>query len=282
MDELTIDGKTYVSSKRAAKLTGYAKDYVGQLCREGRLESRLVGRSWYVLLDALNSHRFKADEMPKDEVPVVLQTEKVWEKPRYSPVESSTLPNLSQARSVNRMYAPSERDVRVQNEEHVALVSQMQDAWQEWFTSKATQEVESEAAVQTEGIDKESSTNNLEYTTFYGEDTVIEAPVEEIEPEPTSEPVAAEEVPVVRIMETKVTRREDIQGAPTKPQRNSRSQRTGGSLFLTNVTRATLITVSLVFVGIAVVGSGLIDTIGSKSIANIPVLNVIAGVSAAK
>lgn len=280
MDELTIDGKTYVSSKRAAKLTGYAKDYVGQLCREGRLESRLVGRSWYVLLDALNSHRFKAGEMPKVEVPVEQQTEKVWEKPRYSPVEPSTLPDLSQMRSVNRMYAPSERDVRVQNEEHVALVSQMQDAWQEWFTSKATHEVENEAVAQTQVIEEESSTNNLESTTFYGEDTVIDAPVEGIESEPTSKAVAAEEVPVVRIIETKVTHREDIQGATTKPQRQSRPQSAGGSVFLIHVTRAALITVSLIFAGIAVVGSGLIDTIGSKSIANIPVLNIIAGVTA--
>lgn len=38
MDELIIGEKTYLSSKRAAKITGYAKDYVGQLCREGRVE----------------------------------------------------------------------------------------------------------------------------------------------------------------------------------------------------------------------------------------------------
>jgi hypothetical protein len=49
MDELTLDDKAYLSSKRAAQVTGYAKDYVGQLCREGRVEARLVGRNWYVL-----------------------------------------------------------------------------------------------------------------------------------------------------------------------------------------------------------------------------------------
>ncbi len=42
MNELTLDGKTYVSSRRAAEITGYAKDYVGQLCREGHVEARLV------------------------------------------------------------------------------------------------------------------------------------------------------------------------------------------------------------------------------------------------
>ncbi len=48
MDELILDDKKYLSSKRAAKVTGYAKDYVGQLCREGRVEARLVGRNWYL------------------------------------------------------------------------------------------------------------------------------------------------------------------------------------------------------------------------------------------
>jgi hypothetical protein len=62
MDEITLDDKTYVSSKRAAKITGYAKDYVGQLCREGRVEARLVGRNWYVLESSIREHRFGAPE----------------------------------------------------------------------------------------------------------------------------------------------------------------------------------------------------------------------------
>src|SRR5271155_2795244 len=60
MDEITLDDKTYVSSKRAAQITGYAKDYVGQLCREGRVEARLVGRNWYVLESSIRAHRFGA------------------------------------------------------------------------------------------------------------------------------------------------------------------------------------------------------------------------------
>ncbi len=58
MEEIVFDGKKYISSKLAAKLTGYAKDYVGQLCRESRVTARLVGRSWYVLEDSIKEHRF--------------------------------------------------------------------------------------------------------------------------------------------------------------------------------------------------------------------------------
>ncbi len=48
MDELIIGGKQYISSRRAAEITGYAKDYIGQLCRGKRIEGKLVGRNWYV------------------------------------------------------------------------------------------------------------------------------------------------------------------------------------------------------------------------------------------
>jgi hypothetical protein len=66
MDELVIDDKKYISTRQAAKITGYAKDYVGQLCREGRVPARLVGRSWYVLESALADHRFGNDEPEKN------------------------------------------------------------------------------------------------------------------------------------------------------------------------------------------------------------------------
>lgn len=57
MDELTFDGKTYISSKQAAKLTGYTKDYIGQLCRSEKLPSRMVGRNRYVEKEALPEHK---------------------------------------------------------------------------------------------------------------------------------------------------------------------------------------------------------------------------------
>lgn len=48
MDELILSGKKYISSKRASALTGYAKDYIGQLARSGKIAATRVGRSWYV------------------------------------------------------------------------------------------------------------------------------------------------------------------------------------------------------------------------------------------
>lgn len=39
---------TYLSSKEAARLTGYVADYVTRLCRSERLKAKRVGRSWLI------------------------------------------------------------------------------------------------------------------------------------------------------------------------------------------------------------------------------------------
>jgi len=54
---LIISGNKYISSARAAELFGYTKDYVGQLCRAGKLDAQLIGRSWYVSEDSLRKHK---------------------------------------------------------------------------------------------------------------------------------------------------------------------------------------------------------------------------------
>ncbi|MFQ5541060.1 MAG: hypothetical protein ACE5F4_02340 [Candidatus Paceibacteria bacterium] len=56
MEELDIQGKKYISSKRAAEVTGYAKDYVGQLARSGKIPATRVGRAWYVDEDTIKRH----------------------------------------------------------------------------------------------------------------------------------------------------------------------------------------------------------------------------------
>ncbi len=97
MDELVIGEKKYISSKKAAELTGYAKDYIGQLCREGRVEARLVGRSWYVLESSISEHRFGKQEEETKELPVeetAIVEESDWKSPRYVTETVSTLPEL--------------------------------------------------------------------------------------------------------------------------------------------------------------------------------------------
>lgn len=140
MDELTIGDKIYVSSKKASKITGYAKDYVGQLCREGRVEARLVGRNWYVLESSLMEHRFggdgtgvSEDTAPRPfgettaaretdlEPPMAKEPEIEWSAPVYTREEPEIVP-----------LNPKEPAVQ----EAQKVVSDMQTAWQEWFSSQ--------------------------------------------------------------------------------------------------------------------------------------------------
>src|SRR3989344_6165650 len=44
---ISFDGKDHISAARAAELTGYHQDYVGQLARSGTVLSRQVGNRWY-------------------------------------------------------------------------------------------------------------------------------------------------------------------------------------------------------------------------------------------
>ncbi len=129
MDEILIGEKKYVSSKQAAKVTGYAKDYIGQLCREGRVPARLVGRSWYVLETAIQDHRFgdqkigQQDAQPTSTTPVFPST---WESPRYESSPAEILP------SVNRL---REGDVEETMKDDVQEdpPQSLQDSWRSWF-----------------------------------------------------------------------------------------------------------------------------------------------------
>lgn len=62
-DALILEHKTYISARRAAEITGYTSDYVGQLCRAGKIESKVVGRSWFVLEESLLNHKLVNDQV---------------------------------------------------------------------------------------------------------------------------------------------------------------------------------------------------------------------------
>jgi len=129
MDEILIEEKKYVSSKQAAKMTGYAKDYIGQLCREGRVPARLVGRSWYVLESAIQDHRFGSQEEDMRHAPVPdISLTRTWESARYESSSTDALPSLNRLDTV-RTVSEAEKD----DEREVIQLSQLHDSWKEWF-----------------------------------------------------------------------------------------------------------------------------------------------------
>src|SRR5688500_11873394 len=50
---LIFEGKRFISAKRAAEITGYTSDYIGQISRAGKVESRIVGRARFVEEESL-------------------------------------------------------------------------------------------------------------------------------------------------------------------------------------------------------------------------------------
>lgn len=190
MDELTFGDKTYVSSKKAAKLTGYAKDYVGQLCREGKVEARLVGRNWYVLEDSIMSHRF-GEESGVGQEPPVVQTEieeekakeRVWESPKYTPERVESLPEAVFVQPK----VPEDNNTVPLN-----TVSDMQYAWQEWFQSRR---LEPDTPIQPQPSVSDQNLQNpghAEHETYFNT-----SPIDEfLHDDP--EPVEQFEVPIVR------------------------------------------------------------------------------------
>lgn len=58
-----LDGKTYTTSRRAAQLSEYTQDYIGQLCRAGQADSRRINGLWYVTLESLEAHKISSAEV---------------------------------------------------------------------------------------------------------------------------------------------------------------------------------------------------------------------------
>ncbi len=173
MDEITIGEKTYISSKRAAEITGYAKDYIGQLSREGYVDSKKIGRSWYVYEPSIRAHRFGDEEGTgedevgaqaqsienslehalEDEQEAVAETESAlgtfksqldtWKQPVYTPEEPQTIPQTA-PKVENAAFKPAYEELLPPAEE---TLTDMQAAWKEWFEQKQeeleTPEIES-------------------------------------------------------------------------------------------------------------------------------------------
>lgn len=57
MEKISFEGESYVKAVDLARELGYTSDYVGQLCRSGKVKARLVGRSWYVSPDSIRQHK---------------------------------------------------------------------------------------------------------------------------------------------------------------------------------------------------------------------------------
>lgn len=257
MDELTIGDKTYISSKRAAEITGYAKDYVGQLCREGRVEATLVGRSWYVLESSIRAHRFGAAVEEQPTAPAKPVSD--WQAPVYKPETSEVIPPLSTPvarRSINILDTGAPPVPEEVTKPAPETIADMQTAWKEWFTARSENLVESPEVI--DAREDQVANENEKVDTDFVEFEAV--PVEPVTHDPIPETPEIEE-------EIAITRSYVRPAEPMRPQvreagrtiiRPAKARRKKRSSYL--ALKALMFSVALLSLAIALVGSGLIDS----------------------
>lgn len=132
MEELIIADQKYISSKRASEITGYAKDYIGQLCREGRVEARLIGRSWYVRDAAIKDHRFGLENAPTEVDTVKTMGDSTEDEPASLKYIADEAPE-----------APV-----IEEKSYFDTATEMQNAWQDWFSKNKQEEAPEPVEIQ--------------------------------------------------------------------------------------------------------------------------------------
>jgi len=308
MDELLIDDKKYLSTRRAAKVTGYAKDYVGQLCREGRVKARQVGRSWYVLEADIREHRFGTSEAgppsvsfpkvenAKVESVVSSQTasstaktiDHTWEPPRYAPlydepphinlIKKEELPGSVDPEPIAS--PPTTPAVPVASEP----LDNLNEAWEAWFSNGPV-----EPATPPVGAATESGTPATQVPVVAEAEVkptpVLTPTLEEAgsAPEPELENEREQVVPIVRRMEAPLypTRDDNFLESDTYPARKTEERVAAPASrrrasFWVNLLRVVSILLALSAAGLAYLEAG-----PSKAVlSNVPAsINALVGTS---
>jgi hypothetical protein len=90
-DTLILEHKIFISAKRAVQISGYTSDYIGQLCRAGKLDCKMVGKSWFLTEESLQNYRLSTKQ------------ESVLEDKPNTSQNSSTTPVTSDSVILDRM-----------------------------------------------------------------------------------------------------------------------------------------------------------------------------------
>lgn len=178
MKELTLNGRTYLTTKRAAEITGYTTDYVGQLARQGKVDAQLVGRNWYIGEDSIKKHKFG-----EAKVSIRKEEEDETPAPQLEVLVSSIEDEIKKEEEV-----PVIEEVKEEVSEEDPLTN-MQSAWQDWYKEQRTVSGDEEEVflrkedVLASEVSNESDEEEIQITrkdaTIQQEEIEIESPVAE-------------------------------------------------------------------------------------------------------
>jgi hypothetical protein len=100
-DSLILQDKNYISARRVHELFGYTSDYVGQLCRAGKLDAKMIGRAWFVTMKSVIDYQAHLDEIAKTKVKDRKKTAKKLYRRSLGEAElSKEISSLSESREV--------------------------------------------------------------------------------------------------------------------------------------------------------------------------------------
>ena len=235
MEELTLEGKRYISSKRAAEVSGYTKDYVGQLARAGALDAKMVGRSWYIEGDAIENHKKLYQGKPVVDQSIDQPTEEgilddsfALEKP-----EHKDQPNCINHSSLNELFMLKyESDTRplipeTSTKESYQVASEAEDA-----TEETVREVKVPIGEEDLDQDKESNEGEKINTSFVPKNEIMNE------------------------SKNALVREEMLYTAPRKAKKTKRYRNAGGRGALSSYSRKAALLIILILVS-AVVASSL-------------------------
>lgn len=286
MDELTIGDKIYISSKRAAAITGYAKDYVGQLCREGQVEAKMVGRSWYVLESSIRAQRFgKSDETNggRGENTALRDTEapkqalsdtavpglpETWEASTYTPQETPGIPGILPN---DRIPEARETPSTLPMSDDRDTLTEMQTAWKEWFENKHEPLLESPDVIEAREEAQETE-EAKEPQEAVEEGIPVPIVVHRIPEARQPFPIRPEKPPEMTAQVVEKPR--SPTQAPTRAQRSPVLRRRKG-MGTNLVAVALLLAAAGIAIAIGVIGSGFADTY----LENNPIIKYLGGTS---
>lgn len=108
--EFFFEGKKYISASRASKIIGYNSDYIGQLCRKGSLQCRMVGRTWFVDEESLVNHKISAGNSQRGRIPI-------YDKNTKSSEGAKSMLSPAHPRSGTRLTSPVVSVVAAEDEQ---------------------------------------------------------------------------------------------------------------------------------------------------------------------
>ncbi|MFA5999774.1 MAG: hypothetical protein WC783_02205, partial [Candidatus Paceibacterota bacterium] len=93
--ELFLDNKKYISAKAASSLTGYSRDYIGQLARGNKIDSKKIRGVWYVEEKSLLQYNNFSIEPIEPTIPELVKNEE--KNISDQNLDTPTLPPLPKA-----------------------------------------------------------------------------------------------------------------------------------------------------------------------------------------